>query len=246
MINKVPSTVPQIPDSSNNIHLKGIISMLTYLYIKTHNKTGLKYLGITTSTDPHKYTGSGRDWKKHLALHGKDYTTEILQKCHLKEEVRKWGLYYSNLWNVVESEKWANLKVEVGDGGELSTETRMKISKSNSGKTASVETRKKMSNSAKGKTYSEETRKKISLANKGKKSGIGRKHSEETKKKISEANTGNKSRLGQPHLEDTKQKISNNRKGHTDGMTGKKHSEETKQKMREAQLNRIEGNSNED
>ena len=27
--------------------------------VKTHNKTGLKYLGKTISTDPHLYQGSG-------------------------------------------------------------------------------------------------------------------------------------------------------------------------------------------
>jgi len=33
--------------------------MTIYLYKKTHNQTGFKYLGKTNSKDPHKYKGSG-------------------------------------------------------------------------------------------------------------------------------------------------------------------------------------------
>ena len=39
------------------------------LYVKTHNKTGLKYLGRTTQ-DPYKYKGSGTYWRSHLKKHG--------------------------------------------------------------------------------------------------------------------------------------------------------------------------------
>lgn len=91
--------------------------MLIYLYVKTHNKTGLKYLGKTVKKDPHAYRGSGAYWKLHLKKHGADYTTEIIRECRSLDELEEWGLFYSNLWNVVESENWANLKPEVGDGG---------------------------------------------------------------------------------------------------------------------------------
>jgi len=96
---------------------KELISMITYLYVKIHNVTGLKYLGKTTSTDPHKYPGSGKYWKNHLYKHGFDYTTEILKECETAEEVKIWGKYYSELWNVTKSNEWANLKPENGDGG---------------------------------------------------------------------------------------------------------------------------------
>ena len=36
----------------------------TYLYVKQHNKTGLKYFGKTTKKDPLKYKGSGLYWKR--------------------------------------------------------------------------------------------------------------------------------------------------------------------------------------
>ena len=91
--------------------------MITYLYVKTHNKTGLKYLGKTSQSNPHKYPGSGLYWTRHLKEHGVDYNTEILKECHTKEEIKEWGIYYSQLWNIVDSDDWANLKIETGDGG---------------------------------------------------------------------------------------------------------------------------------
>lgn len=97
--------------------------MIIYsLYIKTHNKTGLMYLGYTSKTDVHSYTGSGYYWLDHCKKHGFDYKTEILCTCINKEEVKKIGLYYSKLWNIVYAKDnsgkkiWANLKEEAGDG----------------------------------------------------------------------------------------------------------------------------------
>lgn len=90
--------------------------MTIYLYKKTHNKTGLQYLGKTTQ-DPFTYKGSGIVWKQHLKKHGLDITTEILKECETREEVALWGEYYSQLWNVVESKEWANLTEERGEGG---------------------------------------------------------------------------------------------------------------------------------
>lgn len=110
-----------------------------YIYVKTH-KTGLKYLGYTKSKNPHKYTGSGKYWTLHLKKYGKDFTTEILKECSSKQEVQYWGEYYSNLWNVVNDNSWANLKPETGDGGwgrrvdySHSLETKQKISQSKRG-----------------------------------------------------------------------------------------------------------------
>ena len=88
-----------------------------YLYVKTHKKTGLKYLGQTTAQNPYKYRGSGDRWNSHLNVHGYDIDTIIIQKCYTKTALRSWGVYYSNLWSVVDSKKWANLKPEEGQGG---------------------------------------------------------------------------------------------------------------------------------
>jgi hypothetical protein len=88
-----------------------------YLYVKTHNKTGLKYLGHTRSKDPYRYKGSGSYWVSHIKKHGNDVSTSILKECTSLEEVSELGLYYSELWNVVSSEEWANLIPEAGEGG---------------------------------------------------------------------------------------------------------------------------------
>jgi len=92
--------------------------MIIYLYKKTHRITGLMYLGKTTSKDPYAYSGSGKYWKAHLNKHGFDYDTEILKECSTPDEVKHWGEYYSELWDVVTSDEWANLKAESGDGGD--------------------------------------------------------------------------------------------------------------------------------
>lgn len=102
---------------------KGIISMSIYLYVKTHKITGLKYLGKTNSKNPHKYPGSGVYWTDHLKKHGNNVATEILHECKDNDEVRERGLYYSQLWNIVDAvdehgkKVWANLEPESGNGG---------------------------------------------------------------------------------------------------------------------------------
>lgn len=103
---------------------------MIYLYKKTHNKTGLKYLGKTISKDPYTYPGSGVYWSNHLKMHGNDVTTEILKECSTEEELIHWGLYYSKLWGVVESNEWANLTEEAGPGGAWSIKSRKKLSES--------------------------------------------------------------------------------------------------------------------
>ena len=87
-----------------------------YLYVKTHKKTGMKYLGKTTQADPHAYPGSGKDWKAHLKEHGVEYSTEILHECTSNKELAEWGRHYSELWNIVKSTEWANKIPETGGG----------------------------------------------------------------------------------------------------------------------------------
>lgn len=90
------------------------------LYIKTHNSTGLKYLGKCENTDVYKYKGSGKYWSRHLNKHGNDVTTEVLLETTDKAEMIQMGIYYSTIYNVVEDNTWANLKIEEGDGGDTS------------------------------------------------------------------------------------------------------------------------------
>jgi hypothetical protein len=99
--------------------------MSIYLYIKTHNITGLKYLG-KTKRNPYKYKGSGIDWIEHLKRHGKNVTTEVIHECKDNAELNILGRYYSTLYNVTGAmddfgnKIWANRIPETGGGGDQS------------------------------------------------------------------------------------------------------------------------------
>jgi len=143
----------------------------TYIYVKQSPK-GLLYLGKTVQ-DPYKYEGSGLRWKRHLNLHNlknSDLQTWILHETINEDEVKELGLYYSNLFNVVKSDNWANMKEEMGDGGFGSKEAHPWF-----GRKKTLEHRQKLTITSKGnksnlgKTHSDETRTKQSLAQKGKK-----------------------------------------------------------------------------
>lgn len=132
-----------------------------YLYVKTHNITGLKYLGKTIQ-DPYKYKGSGKRWLKHIVKHGYDVSTSILLVTECETELKETGKFFSEFFNVVADSRWANLKIEEGDGGAtfkgrthkpetialmrqnalqrppVSMETRSKLSKSKQGQTKGV------------------------------------------------------------------------------------------------------------
>jgi len=101
----------------------------TWLYIKQHNQTGLKYFGKTTK--PYsvmiRYCGSGKYWKAHLAQHGKDITTLWYHLYITKEELVDDALAFSRSHNIVNlkdstgKKVWANLILENGlDGAPLS------------------------------------------------------------------------------------------------------------------------------
>ncbi len=91
----------------------------TYLYIKKHSVTGLKYFGKTYKKDPEKYLGSGKYWKKHIKKHGEEFVTTIWYKLFSDEqELINYANNFSEKNNIVESKDWANLKTENGlDGG---------------------------------------------------------------------------------------------------------------------------------
>jgi len=107
-----------------------------YLYVKKHNLTGLKYLGYTSKKDYHIYPGSGHYWRRHLDAHGYDYSTTILLSTDSKEEIKETGRFFSNIFNIVESSEWANLKPEEGMGGThiVSEEQKKKQSKKMKGR----------------------------------------------------------------------------------------------------------------
>ena len=92
-----------------------------YLYIKTHNKTGLKYLG-QTKRNPYTYLGSGTTWTTHLRANGNDISTAVLLSTTSVTERNHWGRYYSNLYRITTAMDdygnriWANRIPETGGG----------------------------------------------------------------------------------------------------------------------------------
>jgi hypothetical protein len=92
---------------------------LTSIYVK-RLPNGLLYLGKTEEEDPFMYKGSGLIWNltiNHNNYAIKDIETWILHQTNNKEDLKKMGIYYSKLFDVVNSKNWANLTEEEGQGG---------------------------------------------------------------------------------------------------------------------------------
>jgi len=119
------------------------------LYVKTHNITGFKYLGYTKQNTS-KYKGSRNIWLLHLKNYGNNFSTQIIVQNENTALISFWGRYFSEEWNIVESEEWANLIPETCGGGRVlnsppqlcSEETRKKISKTLTGRKHALEHRK--------------------------------------------------------------------------------------------------------
>jgi hypothetical protein len=92
----------------------------TYLYIKQHSITGLKYFGKTTN-DPYTYNGSGVYWNDHIKKHGKEHIVTLwVSNLFHDKSIVDYALHFSEENNIVESKEWANQKPENGlDGGQL-------------------------------------------------------------------------------------------------------------------------------
>ena len=205
------------------------MSNIYHLYVKTHNITGLKYLGRTTVKDPYKYPGSGKWWTHHLKKYGNDVGTHIILSTENLEALKWWGLYFSELWDIVKSDEWANLCPENGYTTILSEDTKKKIGQKVSlillGHEVSDETKQKISAANKGRRFTEQQKENMSRGSKGKKlspehkikiglGGKGKKHSLETRTKMSEAFTPERKqkyalmRTGSITSEETKRKLS--------------------------------------
>lgn len=89
----------------------------TWLYIKQHKQTGLKYFGKTTCNDPFTYKGSGIYWKRHLSKYGNEVDTIWVQLFTDRETLVETALLFSKKNNIVNSKEWANLKEENGLDG---------------------------------------------------------------------------------------------------------------------------------
>ena len=140
----------------------------TYLYIKQHSISGLKYFGKTTK-DPYKYKGSGVYWTRHIKNHGKEHIVTLwVSELYYDTSIVEHALQFSKKNNIVKSKEWANLEPENGLNG------------GTPGKILSNEHRSKIAKTLKGKVYSNETKAKMSASRTGKKL---KPHSEETKSK---------------------------------------------------------------
>ena len=161
----------------------------TWLYIKQHNITGLKYFGKTISKDPYSYRGSGNRWINHLKIHGDDISTLWCELFTNVDVLVEFATQFSIENKIVESDMWANLIDENGldGGGSPSIETRNKIGTANKGRKlpARTDTHKAIRlKNLTGSCISEETRIKMSIAQKG------RYVSDKTKQKIRDFNLG--------------------------------------------------------
>jgi hypothetical protein len=92
----------------------------TYLYVKRHKVTGLKYFGKTIKF-PEKYLGSGTYWRRHLALHGNEIETIWVELFTNFDDCVRHAIAFSLEHDIVNSAEWANIKLENGiDGGNSS------------------------------------------------------------------------------------------------------------------------------
>lgn len=166
---------------------------MIYLYAKQHRVTGLRYFGKTTR-NPMTYNGSGTYWKRHLKIHGKDIETTWIQSYEDEEICKEEALFFSKVYDIVESDEWANLTPETGLDGRYSAAGEL--------------------NPMYGKTHTEEAIQKI------RDSKIGLKQSAETianrvakntgqkRPKQSQAISGiNNPNYGKPMSEETKAKM---------------------------------------
>lgn len=152
-----------------------------YLYIKVSPK-GLFYLGKFTTPrvknrTVYTYMGSGTYWKKHLAKYNyksSDIQTIVLHETLDKKEIEELGLYYSRLFNIIESETWANLKEECGDGGGglMSKELLEKFRQNGLNRKQTQATKDKISAINLGKKLTAEDKLKKSLARLGTKQPV--------------------------------------------------------------------------
>jgi len=147
----------------------------TYLYIKQHRVTGLKYIGKTIKNPIH-YKGSGKYWLRHLKKHGYIVDTIWYQLYNDAKSLTEAAIKLSLDNNIVESIEWANQKAENGLDGALPGELHHMF-----GHTGNAHPRF-------GTTHSEKTKKLMSInhANFKKENhplwNIG--HTDETKEKM--------------------------------------------------------------
>jgi hypothetical protein len=212
----------------------------TWLYVKQHNDTGLKYFG-KTNRDPNTYKGSGTYWRRHLKKHGNNVTTMWSKLFTNRDELIEFALNFSKAENIVESDEWANIIPENGIDGNvtgyvLPALTKQKLLEANAGIPKSTEHKAKLSAIGKERVASEETRAKMSAS-------ASKPKSEKWKLAASANRTGKPANnKGVPHSAETKLKMASASTGENNGMFGRSHSDEAKRLMAEARKGKAPGN----
>jgi hypothetical protein len=197
---------------------------MIYLYLK-ESPNGLKYIGKTIN-NPHEYMGSGIVWKNHIKKHKLsklDIKTTILFQSDDTTLFKEEAIKYSKLYNIVDSNEFANLTEEQGQGGTTFTK---ESHPNHPAYTFSDRLKKYWSDSNNKKAASERM-----LNN-------NPSHRQDVKDKLSKIHTGktltaeHRKKLGKPgdlnvsKRDDVRAKIS-------ESLKGRKQSEETKQKRSE-------------
>lgn len=188
----------------------------TVIYVKISPK-GLFYLG-KTNKNPFIYNGSGLIWKRHLKKYyyrASDIETLIIFESDDLNEIKIMGEYFSNLFNIVKDNRWANLRPENGDGGDTSHCLNYK--------------KPPLITGDKHWTKTPEAKKFLSEKIKGEKNPAKR---EDVKEKI------RLKAIGRKASEDTKKKFSDMRKGENNNFYNKKHKQETKLIMKQKAVGR--------
>lgn len=196
------------------------------IYMITNPHTKLSYVGLT------------KNLKKRLYQHKRDFTVEC---DDFNIEV-----IFDNIPSLAEANEMEKVFIDVhhtfdngynktrggGRKTEVSEETKIKLSKSNSGENNGFYGKKhnqESLNKMRGRKFSDEHRQKISEDNKRnpRRYWLGKTRSEETNQKIS------KSLKGRKIPKETRQKISKSNSGENNAFYGKKHTLESRLKMSE-------------
>lgn len=228
-----------------------------FIYVTENLINGKLYIGQHTCDYDKQFTdgylGSGHAFKNALKKYGEEnFRRIIVEYANNPEELDELEAKYVDD-EVIESDRFYNLKTGGSSRIIYSEELRKKIGETSRGRHHSEETKERLrkANSGEnnpmfgksgilapcygrtgnkhpmfGKHHSEETKKKISEHSSHHNLGIHL--SDETKQKISQANKGNKNCLGRKLSEETKAKIGAKSKG-------RHHSEEARKKMSIAQ-----------
>lgn len=210
----------------------------TRLMIKRHLITGLRYFCKSTVGKYEQYKGSGRYWNRHIEKHGtKHVITEWASEPFIDPaEIEEFAVLFSELNDIVKSNKWANEKPENGlDGGgpgpgeEGAKKLRARFNdpewKATTGK---VKAEKALAGFI--KTTSDpvwQATVKVEGYSKSSATQRGKSKTDAHKENIRKAQLANGGNGPATHTEETKRKISEAGKG-------RKDSEETKQKRAES------------